>query len=213
MEKKNLYQKLNCIMGEIKSISKDGNISIKTKAGKTFSYSVVTHDNVASLIQPLLVKYGVCILPSVTSMSLTESSNSYGNKEYVSNMEVSINVVNSDDPKESFLINTVGLGIDQGDKGSGKAMSYAVKMAMLKLFMIPSGDNEESRSENQTKLLTGVGGEYVAQVKKFQGKKIKDIDKKELINYCEYMTKTNKDLNGFLKSFIDNARVFLKEGK
>jgi hypothetical protein len=57
-----------------------------------------------------------------------------------------------------------GYGIDNQDKGPGKAMSYAVKYAMLKTFCLETGDDPEkddiphlpakSAAKTTTKLMT-----------------------------------------------------------
>lgn len=51
---------------------------------------------------------------------------------------------------------------------------------------------------------------YVAPVGKFKGKKLSEIDSKELGKYVQYVADNNPNANGQLKEFIDNAREFLR---
>jgi hypothetical protein len=39
--------------------------------------------------------------------------------------------------------------MDAGDKAPGKAITYATKISMLKVFGIETGDNEESRADQR----------------------------------------------------------------
>ena len=125
-----LYQKIICIMGEIQQVNKGD----KKVNGQ---YTFVSHDEVSRVFQPILVKYGVIVVPAV--------------KEYVQNgnrTETLVNVtfVNADNAEERFSVNHVGYGIDGGDKGPGKAMSYAVKYAYLKTFCVPSADEDSDHN-------------------------------------------------------------------
>lgn len=51
---------------------------------------------------------------------------------------------------------------------------------------------------------------YVAPIGKFKGKKLSEIEPKELTGYLAYMAETNPKADGQLKLFIDNAREFLR---
>jgi hypothetical protein len=57
-------------------------------------------------------------------------------------------------------------------------------------------------------------GEYVVKGGKFNGKKLSEIDKRELSGYINYITdkskEEGKEINGELKVMIDNARDFLR---
>lgn len=57
-------------------------------------------------------------------------------------------------------------------------------------------------------------GDYLIPVGKFKGSKLADVKREDLISYCEWTVRNNKEINGQLKEFIDKARDFLKgEGK
>ena len=51
--------------------------------------------------------------------------------------------VNVDKPEDRVEVEFFGYGIDPQDKGPGKAMSYAVKYALLKVFSLETGDDPE----------------------------------------------------------------------
>lgn len=124
----NVHQRLNAIMGDVDYIKK--NKSIKIGGG---GYSVVGHDSVTALIHPLLVKYGVTLIPSVKEV-LQE-----GNRTSV---KMEFSWINIDDPKDCIINFCAGYGIDQQDKGIGKAISYAQKNIILKTLHIETGERD-----------------------------------------------------------------------
>lgn len=124
----NIHQRLNKIMGDVDYIKK--NKSIKIGGG---GYSVVGHDSVTALIHPLLFKHGVTLIPSVKEV-LQE-----GNRTSV---KMEFSWINIDDPKDCIINFCAGYGIDQQDKGIGKAISYAQKNIILKTLHIETGERD-----------------------------------------------------------------------
>ena len=51
---------------------------------------------------------------------------------------------NVDDKDDTITVKSVGYGADNSDKGIGKAVSYAVKYALLKSFSLETGDETDS---------------------------------------------------------------------
>ena len=121
----NLAARLSAIMAEIPYVKK------RPAAG--LPYPFVAHDDVASALKPLFVKHGVLCLPSVVERC------QWGNR---CEMLVRLRYVNTDDPSDCMAIEVFAHGIDQQDKGPGKAYSYAVKMGLLKTFQIPTGEKD-----------------------------------------------------------------------
>jgi hypothetical protein len=140
---KNLHQRILGVMSELEYIQKGD----KTVNGQ---YRFVSHDAVSAKVHPLLVKYGLTIIPSVEE--LTQD----GNRTCV---KLLIAVVNVDDPTQIMQIRMVAYGIDGGgtskdgrqisvgDKGPGKAISYAYKYALLKLFCLETGEDSDHDAE------------------------------------------------------------------
>lgn len=97
-------------------------------------YTFVSHDAVSAKLHPLLVKHGIVFVPTVVHWDVD------GNRTQAM---VSCQFYNVDDPQDMIAIHMLGFGIDPGDKGPGKAVSYATKYAMLKLFVLETGDDPE----------------------------------------------------------------------
>jgi len=60
-----------------------------------------------------------------------------------------IEFVNMDEPTDRIVTQQTAHALDNGDKAPGKAMSYATKYAILKLFNIETGEDEESRYQTE----------------------------------------------------------------
>ena len=58
--------------------------------------------------------------------------------------------MNADDPTDRLTIVIESHAMDNADKAPGKAVSYANKYALLKLFEIETGEDEESRYQEQS---------------------------------------------------------------
>lgn len=125
--KLNIHQRILAIMRELDYIQK----SDKQVNGQ---YRFASHDQVTEAIHPLLVKHGVTMIP--TTKSITQE----GNRTSVVMMVVFTCV---DNPTDQFSVEYAGYGVDGGDKGPGKAVSYACKYAALKTFAIATGDDPD----------------------------------------------------------------------
>ncbi len=128
---KNIYQRLNAVMSEVSYIQK-----LDKKVNNMYRF--VAHDQVVAKLQPQLVKHGILVAPSV--MNHTRDGN-------MTILEVAVCFINIDNPTDCITVTAIGYGVDPGDKGPGKAMSYAVKYALLKTFCLETGDDPDYEPE------------------------------------------------------------------
>ena len=126
--KLNIHQKLHSILGVVNYIKKDTKIEFGNN-----SFSVTNHDSVTELIHPLLVEYGINLIPTVLKVVQD------GNRTRV---DLSFDWVNVDNPKDRFTTTSSGYGVDQQDKGIGKAWSYAQRYAVLKTLHLVTGEKD-----------------------------------------------------------------------
>lgn len=138
----NLYQRINEIRKNVEYIQKDKSVS--TGGG---SYKAVTHDQVTAILRDHLITFGVICIPNLIASKANEYRNPES-KQFRYDATYSFEFVNMDKPEERFPIIVESHAMDNADKAPGKALSYAKKMAVLKLFDIESGDDEESRYQN-----------------------------------------------------------------
>lgn len=129
MTTKNVHQRLAAAMGEVDYIQKE------RKQG--MNYTIVSHDAVTAKVRPVLLKHGIVYYP----VRCDHTHN--GNR---AECAMTVRFVNVDQPTDFFDVPTFGYGIDPQDKGPGKAMSYAVKYALLKALGLETGDDPDTES-------------------------------------------------------------------
>ena len=130
---KNIHQRILAVMAEFDYIEKG-------KKQVNSQYRYVSHDQVTGMLHPYLVKHGITAIPSVKS--LTQD----GNRTAIC---LEVELVNVDNPVDFVRIESWGYGIDTSDKGPGKGISYAFKYAMLKAFMLETGDDPDHDQDSK----------------------------------------------------------------
>lgn len=128
MESANIHQRIKAIMVAAPYVQK-----VQRKNG--LQYTFVNRDAIVSKIRPAMIEHGIIYYPHVIGHSHE------GNKII---LDVEHHYVNIDCPQDAIVFSTVSYGVDTQDKGPGKALTYAEKQAHIKLFMIESGDEDES---------------------------------------------------------------------
>lgn len=128
---RNIHERLLDVMKEVDYVQKD------KKIDQGGGYKVVTHDAVTAKVRPVLVKNGILYYPQ----NLKHVQN--GNRTEVT---LDIVFVDARNPKDFIAVPTFGYGIDSQDKGPGKSVSYAVKMALLKALGLETGVDADDGS-------------------------------------------------------------------
>lgn len=155
----NIYQKMAAITAELKAVEKD--LTVKTT--KTSSYKAVSEKAILDAIKPLETKYGVYSFPvarEVLESNLIQNESVYedakGNKtttpktSYMTRIKTVYRFVNIDNPIDFIETTTFAEGIDNQDKGSGKAMTYADKYALMKSYKISTGEDVDEGTDAET---------------------------------------------------------------
>ena len=138
----NIYQRINAVRRAVGYVQKD-------KKVEGAGYMAVTHDAVTALIRAAAIEHGIVIYPSLVSSAVKDTGATTGKGvpyiRYEGTYDVSF--VNEEDPTDRVVSRIESHAIDQGDKAPGKAISYAVKYAELKMFLLETGEDEEGRAE------------------------------------------------------------------
>ena len=158
----NIYERMSAITSELQTVAK--NLEVST--GKN-SYKAVSERDILDAVKPLEAKYGVYSYPvdrNVLESNLLESVKEYTDKggnttatkstTLMSRIKTVYRFVNIDDPTQYIDTITFAEGIDSQDKGSGKAMTYSDKYALMKAYKISTGEDPDqtgSQEENYTK--------------------------------------------------------------
>tara|TARA_R110000850_G_scaffold404_5_gene2299 strand:- start:6 stop:602 length:597 start_codon:yes stop_codon:yes gene_type:complete len=195
MSELNIYQRVNKVMSQCDYLQKK-----QAQQGKGIQY-----DEVMAMIRGLLVTHGIVMV--TTQESLDCLGNVEGTKQKIYQGKYSLKLVNMDNPTDLIEHTAYAQGMDGGDKGAGKAHTYAMKTMIVKGFGLETGIDEESRAEkierlnedfdltddlhnmNSAASLDELLAVWSLIYKKFEGKKVlveltacKDKIKKQLIS-------------------------------
>lgn len=152
----NIYQRMAAITAELKAVEKD--LTVQTT--KTSSYKAVSERGILDAVKPLEEKYGVYSFPvsrEVLESNLIQNETVYedakGNMtttpktSYMTRIKTVYRFVNIDNPADFMETTTFAEGIDSQDKGSGKAMTYADKYALMKSYKISTGEDVDEGTD------------------------------------------------------------------
>lgn len=153
MSELNIFQRMAAISVEMATVGK--NLTVGDGKNK---YKAVSERDIIDAVKPLEAKYGVYSYPvsrRVLESNLLESESTYnGNTTkkttFMTRIETTYRFVNMDKPDEYIEIISFAEGIDPQDKGSGKAMTYADKYALMKAYKISTGDDPDQEASQPT---------------------------------------------------------------
>ena len=149
----NIFQKMAAITAELQTVAKN----LTVQQTKTSSYKAVSERDILDAVKPLETKHGVYSYPvkrTILESNLLESENEYQGKvskktTFMTRIETVYRFVNVDKPDEYIETTTFAEGIDTQDKGSGKAMTYADKYALMKAYKISTGDDPDQNASEE----------------------------------------------------------------
>ena len=150
----NIYQRMAAITAALQTVAK--NLNVETGRGK--SYKAVSERDIIDAVKPLEIQYGVYSYPvarRVLESQVLESESEYQGKvtkktTFYERIETVYRFVNIDVPTDYIETTTFAEGIDSQDKGSGKAMTYADKYALMKAYKISTGDDPDQTASADT---------------------------------------------------------------
>src|SRR5260370_10975791 len=138
----NLKQKLAEVRRRICYIQKRGH-------NERFNYSYVTAADIAGAVGDALAELEVVVIPNLESISHENISSNQGYPDRLTRVVMTYTFmdVNTD---EELTVKMPGEGRDPGDKGPYKAMTGALKYALLQSFLIATSDDpEDERADSR----------------------------------------------------------------
>lgn len=159
MSERKLVRKLTEVMDQVKYIQKKG-------FNKFHKYSYATESDVSERVREELAQRVVMMIPNVVESTVREHKNRSNNIEYIVKVRMEFKFIDGETGEE-LIFHSEGEGQDAGDKGIYKAITGAQKYALMKAFMIPTGDDPEADSgvdERNTKE-DSITSEQVGKVK------------------------------------------------
>ena len=149
-QKMNIYQKIQAVAEEVRNVEKNLNIG----TGQS-SYKAVADIDVLMKVKEAEKKFGLVSIPVKQELVKSEilrtvGQGGYEKINYVDVVKMTLRIINIENPDETVEVESFGRGLDAGDKGFGKASTYARKYALLNAYKIATGqDPDEQKSEQQ----------------------------------------------------------------
>jgi ERF superfamily len=142
----NLRQKLAEVRRRLGYIQKRGH-------NERFNYSYVTAADIAGSVGDLLAELGVIVIPSLENITY-ESAASRGETTRMAQVVMAYTFGDVDSGEE-IVAKVAGQGLDAGDKAPYKAMTGALKYALLQSFLLATGDDPEDERMDTRLIASG----------------------------------------------------------
>jgi hypothetical protein len=197
----NIYQKLIEVRKEVPYIQ---------KADKGSQYQYTGSSRVLASLKKKMDELGLLLVPAITKPTLHESTVEYeetdqnGKKKpkrtttYFTELEMTMTWINADEPKEQITVPWYGQGVDiAGEKGVGKALTYAEKYFMLKFFNIATDKDDPDSFQQTHGLVNMITSKQVGEAKKMWlelGFSADAINQQTLKLYKKQLTQLTEDL-------------------
>ena len=121
------------------------------KSEKGNNFRAISESAILDVIDPILKEAGWFYTVQVkkSDLQIREAYGPKGKKlQFIATVEIALNFEPVYLPNGDGFVHTeaVGMGIDDNDKAMGKAYTYAVKYALLKLFRLRYGDDPDAKA-------------------------------------------------------------------
>lgn len=142
----NIYQRLS-------NVRKTCSYLRKENEGYQFKY--VSSSQTLGHLHNAINENGLILIPEIVSQEIQETTNQKGNKEFFTKLNMVFTWVNIDNPDDKIVCQWTGQGLDNAEKGIGKALTYTEKYFLLKFFNIATDkddpDKFQEKMDNTTK--------------------------------------------------------------
>jgi hypothetical protein len=136
-----LFKALSEVMAAVDRIPKNG-------TNEFHGYKFATEADVSDALRKELADRDIAVFVSSRMLDVREAKTPRGKDTLLTDVGVEITFA-CGQTGATFTVASVGTGDDPSDKGTYKAITGAVKYALLKTFLIPTGDDPERAAEHQ----------------------------------------------------------------
>lgn len=137
-----LVKKLAEVMALVDRVPKSGRNNFH-------NYDYATEADIASAVRQGMAERHLMLVPSVQKTDWEKVPSEKGGKDQrLCTLTVEFRMMDGESG-EAIAFTVIGQGQDSGDKATYKAMTGAEKYALLKLFLIPTGDDPEKDTQER----------------------------------------------------------------
>lgn len=134
-----IYELIPKVMAEVGAIE-------KARRNEQQKYYFRGIDDVFAAFQPVLAKHRIFYVPEVLDKDVTERETKSGSTLIYTTLAVAYTFYAPDGSNVRAVV--IGEAMDSGDKSSNKAMSAALKYALLQIFCVPTEANEDADAQS-----------------------------------------------------------------
>lgn len=138
-ETKFIYSLIPAAMAEIGAIE-------KSRDNQLQHYKFRGIDDIYKSVQPIFSRLGIFVIPEVIEEKREERTTKQGSHLIYTVLRVCFKFYAKDGSFVEAI--TVGEAMDSGDKSANKAMSAAMKYALIQTFVIPTEGDNDTESHN-----------------------------------------------------------------
>ena len=139
-QKGKIHKAMIAIMRDIGYVGKDQQASF----GDRFHYRGI--DSLYNALHPIMCKHGVYIRTIVRRRKVTERLSS--NKNPMTVVALTVDHIFTQEDGSNVTVTTPGEAMDTSDKATNKALSAAMKYALIQTFAIPTAGAVDSETDN-----------------------------------------------------------------
>jgi hypothetical protein len=144
----NIYERMSAIVSELSYVAKNLTVGVNSKS----AYKAVGEADILSSVIPLERKFRVYSYPySREIVEEKDLTNQNGYIQHYCKIASVYRFQNIDKPEEYVEVTSYGEGLDAGDKGMGKAMTYCDKYALMKAYKIRTGEDPDQDASVEMK--------------------------------------------------------------
>lgn len=150
----NIYEKIQAVGDAIRNIEKD------MEVGKgSYAYKAISDSAVMSAVKTAEHKHRLVSIPVKQELISEEQVNAVNNSGkqvlyYKQTIKMTVEITDLDKTEDKVYVETLAVGLDTGDKGLGKASTYARKYALLNAYKVITGEDPDSEKSPQTESIT-----------------------------------------------------------
>lgn len=150
----NLFEKIQAVSNDIKNIEKDMQVG-----NSNYGYRAVSDNIVTQSVKASETKHRILSIPikqdlvgsQVIRVKKTDGKETIN---YVDDIKMTLRIIDLDDPTQHIDVESFGKGLDSGDKGFGKAATYARKYALLNAYKIATGEDLDINNSKEQEVMT-----------------------------------------------------------
>lgn len=129
----NLYQKLIEVRKAVPYLKKDN---------KGFQFQYVSSSQTLGALREAMDAQGVLLVPEILDHAVSDKATKKEGSQLFTELTMKFTWINAELPEERIECLWYGQGLDTGEKGTGKAATYAEKYFMLKFFNVPTDKDD-----------------------------------------------------------------------